>query len=160
VPLLLQGDEFGRTQQGNNNAYCQDNDISWVDWNLAKKNDGLVRFTRMMLALRKRYFAIGPDEFVNWVSWHSAEHGDLDWTGQSRALAFHLHLGPARPDLYVMFNAHQQARSFVLPGRGWRRLVDTNLLAPDDILEEKSAIPVQPSNSYLVSAHSAVILIS
>jgi glycogen operon protein len=160
VPLLLQGDEFGRTQQGNNNAYCQDNDISWVDWNLARKHDGLVRFTRMMLALRKRYFAIGPDEFVNRVSWHSADHGDPDWTGQSRALAFHLHCGPARADLYVMFNAHQQARSFGLPGRGWRRLVDTNLPAPDDMVEEKSAIPVQPANSYLVSAHSAVILIS
>ena len=53
VPLLTQGDEFGRTQHGNNNAYCQDNEISWVDWSLAQKNAGLLRFTRMMIALRR-----------------------------------------------------------------------------------------------------------
>src|SRR5262249_27117266 len=56
VPLLLQGDEFARSQQGNNNAYCQDNETSWVDWNLAQKNAGLLRFTSMMIALRKQHF--------------------------------------------------------------------------------------------------------
>src|SRR5262249_43988834 len=70
VPFLTQGDEFGRTQQGNNNAYCQDNEISWVDWTLAEQNAGLLRFTKRMIALRKKYFARSREEFVNRVSSH------------------------------------------------------------------------------------------
>src|SRR6202030_1513293 len=75
VPLLLGGDEFGRTQQGNNNAYCQDNELSWVDWTLAEKNAGLLRFTRLMVALRQRYFAVSREEFVNRMSWHGGRVG-------------------------------------------------------------------------------------
>src|SRR5206468_7668246 len=86
VPFLLQGDEFGRTQQGNNNAYCQDNEISWVDWGLAQKNAGLLRFTSLMIALRKKYFALTREQFVNRMSWHGIKVGDPDWTGQTRTL--------------------------------------------------------------------------
>jgi glycogen operon protein len=164
VPLLLQGDEFGRTQQGNNNAYCQDNEISWVDWNLARKNDGLLRFTRLVLGLRKKYFALGPDEFTNRVSWHSTKCEDPDWTGQHRVLGFHLHGLGSRPDFYVLFNAHREAQMFALPARSvsarWRRLVDTALPAPDDIVEEQTAVALRPADCYLASAHSSVILIS
>src|SRR5262249_27430887 len=88
VPLLLMGAEFGRTQQGNNNAYCQDNEISWVDWGLAQKNAGLLRFTRLMIALRKRHFALSREQFINRVSWHGTRVGDPDWSGLSRTLAF------------------------------------------------------------------------
>src|SRR5262249_2094717 len=97
VPLLLQGDELGRTQQGNNNAYCQDNEISWVDWGLAQKNAGLLRFTRLLIALRKRYFALSREQFVNRVSWHGVKVGDPDWTGQQRVLALQLHGWHGRP---------------------------------------------------------------
>src|SRR5262249_603812 len=122
VPLLLQGDEFARTQRGNNNAYCQDNEISWVHWGLAEKNARLLRFTRMLLALRKRHFALGGPEFVRRVVWHGPKLGDADWSGQSRTLAFHLP-GPAgRPDLYVLFNAYWEPLRFHLPPRPWRRL--------------------------------------
>jgi glycogen operon protein len=160
VPALLMGDEFGRTQQGNNNAYCQDNDISWVDWSLARKNAGLLRFTRMMLALRGRHFAVGRDEFVNRVSWHGTKVGDPDWTGQARALAFHLHGGHCRQGLYVLFNASADWQRFHLPGRGWRRLVDTNLPVPDDIVEESDAVWLRPDDHYVAAPRSAVILLS
>ena len=115
VPLLLQGDEFGRTQYGNNNAYCQDNEISWVDWNLAERQAGLLRFTRMMIALRKQYFALGREEFISRVRWHGKSLGEPDWTGQSRTLALHLHARHDQPDLYVLFNAHWEYQRFVLP---------------------------------------------
>ena len=100
VPLLLQGDEFGRTQQGNNNAYCQDNEISWVDWGLAQKNAGLLRFTRMMIALRKKALRPRPGAV--------RQPGDLARTkgrairtgrAQRRALAFQLHGWQGQPDL-------------------------------------------------------------
>jgi isoamylase len=164
VPFLLQGDEFGRTQQGNNNAYCQDNAISWVDWDLAEKHAGLLRFTRMLIALRKRHFALTREQFVNRVSWHGSKVGDPDWTGQKRTLAFQLHGWHGKADLYVLFNAHWEWQKFALPpcqGRWqWRRLVDTNLPVPEDIVEEEDAVLLRPADSYVAAPRSAVILIA
>jgi glycogen operon protein len=161
VPLLLQGDELGRTQHGNNNAYCQDNEISWVDWGLAQKNAGLLRFTRLLIALRKRYFALSREQFVNRVSWHGVKLGDPDWTGQQRVLALQLHGWHGRPDLYVLFNAHWEAQKFALPHDArWHRLVDTNLPSPDDLVEEKDAVPLRPADHYMAAPRSAVILLA
>ncbi len=164
VPLILQGDEFGRTQKGNNNAYCQDNEISWVDWDLAEKNAGLTRFASMMIALRKKYFALGREEFVNRVRWHGTSVGEPDWTGQKRTLAFQLHGWQGKPDLYVLFNAHWEWQKFMLaPHDGqwrWRRLVDTNLPVPEDIVEESTAVPLRPADHYIAAPRSAVILVS
>jgi isoamylase len=162
VPLLLDGDEFGRTQQGNNNAYCQDNDISWVDWTLAQKNAGLLRFTRHLIALRKRYFAISREQFVTRVSWHGTKVGDPDWTGQKRTLAFQLHGTPSQPDFHVMFNAHWEWQRFQLPRgpRPWHRLLDTNLESPADIVEENDAVLLQPGDHYVLAPRSTVILVA
>jgi isoamylase len=161
VPFLLHGDEFARTQRGNNNAYCQDNDISWVDWSLTRKNAGLVRFVRLMIALRKRHFALSREQFLNRVSWHGVQVCDPDWTGQSRTLAFHLHGRHVHPDLFVLFNAHWESRRFNLPPTNgqWKRLVDTNLPSPDDIVEEQNAVALRPADHYIMSPRSAVILI-
>lgn len=164
VPLLAQGDEFGRTQLGNNNAYCQDNELSWVDWGLAQKNAGLLRFTRLIIALRKKHFAVSREQFVNHVSWHGTKVGDPDWTGQSRALAFQMHGWHGQPDLFVFFNAHGHVQRFALPPHNgqwrWERLVDTNLASPHDIVEDKHAVPLRPADHYMAAPHSAVILIS
>jgi isoamylase len=162
VPFLQQGDELGRTQQGNNNAYCQDNELSWVDWTLAEENADLLRFTRLMIALRRKYFALHREEFVNRVSWHGLKVGDPDWSGQSRTLAFQLHGWHATPDFYVLFNAHWEWQHFDLPPHEgqwkWQRLVDTNLASPEDIVEEAEAIPLQPATFYVMAPRSAVIL--
>lgn len=163
VPLLLNGDEFGRTQNGNNNSYCQDNATSWVDWNLAQKNASLLRFTRLLIALRKKHFALSREQFVQRVAWHGTRVGDPDWTGQSRALAFHLHGSHNLPDFYVIFNAHWDWQRFFLPppgGRRWRRLVDTNLPMPEDIVEDRDAVPINPGDHYVVAPRSVVVLIA
>jgi isoamylase len=164
VPFLSQGDEFARTQNGNNNTYCQDNEVSWVDWGLAQKHPGLLRFTRMMIALRQRYFARSREEFINRVSWHGPKLGDPDWTGKGRTLAFQVHGWHTQPDLYVMFNAHWEPQRFTLPSHEgqwrWRRLVDTVLPAPEDISDEGNACPVRPGDHYFLSPRSTVILIS
>jgi glycogen operon protein len=163
VPFLAHGDEFARTQRGNNNVYCQDNDVAWVDWGLTRKNAGLVRFVRLMIALRKRHFALSREQFVNRVSWHGVKVGDPDWTGHSRVLSFHLHGWHHHPDLYVMFNSHWESQRFNLPPHGgqwrWKRLVDTNLPSPDDIVEEAHAVALCPADHYIMSPRSAVILI-
>jgi isoamylase len=164
VPLLSQGDEFARTQQGNNNAYCQDNAISWVDWSLAEKNAGLLRFTRLMIALRKQHFALSREQFCNRVSWHGTKVGDPDWTGQTRTLAFQMHGWHSQPDIYVMFNSHWEGKRFNIPPHEgqwrWKRLVDTNLPSPEDIVLEKDSVALRPGDHYLVSPRSTVILIS
>jgi isoamylase len=164
VPFLHHGDEFARTQRGNNNAYCQDNDIAWVDWSLARKNAGLVRFVRTMIALRKKHFALSREQFVKRVSWHGLKVGDPDWTGASRTLAFHLHRWQGQPDLYVIFNSHWESQRFHLPPLdgcwNWKRLVDTNLSSPDDIVEDQHAVALRPADHYIMSPRSAVILLA
>jgi glycogen operon protein len=164
VPFLLYGDEFGRTQRGNNNAYCQDNDISWVDWSLAEKNAGLLRFVKHMIALRRKHFAMSREQFVNRVSWHGMKIGDPDWTGQKRVLALQIQGVHGQSHLYVLFNAHWEWQKFELPAhdgqRRWLRLVDTNLASPQDILEEKDAVPLRPADHYIAAPRSAVILIA
>jgi isoamylase len=164
VPFILQGDEFARTQNGNNNAYCQDNPTTWIDWRLATKNADVLRYARMMIALRMRHFALSREEFVNRTSWHGTQLGNPDWTGESRVLAFQMHGWHERPDIYVMFNAHWQPRRFTLPGRDWqdrwRRLVDTSLPSPEDIVEDNEAVPLNPADHYVVNPRTTVILVS
>jgi isoamylase len=114
--------------------------------------------------LRKKYFALGREEFVNRVSWHGTSVGNPDWTGQKRTLAFQLHGWQGRPHLYVLFNAHWEWQKFALPPHDgqwrWRRLVDTNLPVPEDIVEEAAAVPLQPADHYIAAPRSAVILVS
>jgi glycogen operon protein len=162
VPFLLHGDEFARTQHGNNNAYCQDNPTAWVDWQFAETHADLLRFTRMMIALRMKRFALSREEFVNRASWHGVKTGDPDWTGASRALAFQMHSWHGQADVYVIFNAYWQPQRFSLPyrERHWRRLVDTSLPSPMDIVDDKDAVSLSPADSYILNPRSTVILLS
>ena len=121
VPMLLAGDEFLRTQRGNNNAWCQDNEISWIDWSFLTKNAGFHRFVREMIALRKRhsalrrrYFFRGPE-----VAWHGLEPYKPDWSSTSRTLALTLDgrqtgREPDR-DFYLAFNAWRETMPFEIP---------------------------------------------
>lgn len=133
-----------------------------MDWSLAEKNAGLLRFTQMMIDLRKRHFALSPEQFTARVHWHGQRVGHPDWTGHSRALAFYL-VG-RHAHLYVMCNAHWEAQLFTLPPHDgqlrWRRLVDTHLPPPQDIVEEKDVVRLCPADQYLVSPRATVILIS
>jgi glycogen operon protein len=142
VPMLLGGDEMGRTQQGNNNAYCQDNEISWVNWNLDEGQKRQLEFARRMIALRKRHPAFRRARFLTGnpledgappdISWLSPT-GELmqedDWkVGHAKALG--MHLAESREvGFLLLFNAHFEDVPFTLPpefyGRQWRMLVDT-----------------------------------
>ena len=110
VPMILMGDEIGRTQQGNNNAYCQDNEISWVDWSMMESNAGLLRFFQLMIAFRKRSGLLRRSSFdLNGehgfhVTWHGVKRMKPDWSSESRTIAMQLtqlELTPALHDVFV-----------------------------------------------------------
>jgi isoamylase len=139
VPMLLGGDEFRRTQGGNNNAYCQDNETSWVDWTLAAHNADLVRFTRSAFAFRREHSVLRQEAFytAETVQWFDSAGRTPDWFDPSlRQLACLLH-GDDGTDLYVMFNAGTEDVPFRLPGGPyagtWRLAADTARRSPGDI---------------------------
>lgn len=178
VPMLLAGDEFLRTQQGNNNAWCQDNAISWVDWSLAEIHNDFLRFTRMMIALRRRHPALRRRWFFRGsgpegthrpdIIWHGVEPYHPDFSYPSRTLAFCLdgtQTGRAEDcDFYIACNAWKEPLLFGIPdsptGRTWRRVIDTALPSPQDIVEDHAGPRVPAGSRYEVTAHSLVVLIS
>jgi glycogen operon protein len=178
VPMLLAGDEFLRTQRGNNNAWCQDNEVSWVDWSLADKDADFLRFTRMMVALRRRHPALrrrtffrgpGPHgELAPDVMWHGVEPFRPDFSSWSRSLAFGLDgsLTGREPDrdFYMICNAWQEPLGFRVPrapsGRPWRRVVDTNLPSPLDVVEDDEGPLVRADARYTAAPYSLVVLMS
>jgi isoamylase len=156
VPMILAGDEFGRTQKGNNNAYCQDNEISWVDWGLLKANSDLFRFFKQLIRLRKnrarlrgrKFLENGASSYAR-ISWHGIHLNQPDWSWESRSLALHWHGTADAYDLYLIFNSYWEPLTFEIPpllaGRRWFRLVDTSLESPEDIADEgkEKVIPSQ-----------------
>jgi isoamylase len=153
TPMLLAGDEFGRTQHGNNNAYCQDNEISWLDWNVSEQGASLQQFASTLTALRSKFpilrrrrFLTGhfDEEFhvkdVTWIKPSGEEMQQSDWTPEARCFgmlmdgrsqAQGLHERGTDATLLIVFNAHHEPADFVLPrfngARTWRLLVDTLL---------------------------------
>jgi glycogen operon protein len=178
VPVLLAGDEFLRTQKGNNNAWCQDNATSWLDWSLADKNAEFLQFTRLTIALRKRHPALrrhtfprGPNESETPdIFWHGIFPHSPDFSEGSRSLALAYDgrsatwEGVPDRDLYIAMHASWESAPFRIPrspsGRVWRRTVDTGLDSPNDAVDLDEGPHVAEDSVYVLQPHSAVILIS
>jgi isoamylase len=172
VPLFVMGDEVRRTQRGNNNAYCQDNELSWFDWGLVDQNEGMLRFWRTMIAFRKTHSSLRRSRYftgqVNQrgladVTWHGCSLAEPGWDdADARALAFTLAGFGTETDIHVMLNMYWDALDFQIPqvdGRRWARAVDTSLPSPDDIAEPGSEAPLD-GTTYTVTGRSVVILIA
>jgi len=172
VPMILSGDEIGRTQQGNNNAYCQDNEISWLDWRMAESNAGLLRFFQLMIAFRKRSglmrrasFAMNGEGGFH-ITWHGTKRVKPDWSYESRTLAMQLtqlHDDGSRDDHHFIANAYSGDLDFELPQigeRAWFRLADTALASPQDIAEDGQEFPLLSQESYPVQARSVAIFVA
>jgi glycogen operon protein len=170
VPMILGGDEFRRTQQGNNNPYCQDNEISWVNWELADQNKGMLRFTRLLIAFRKRHHSLRRQHFFAGgvgIRWLGEDADQPDWSENACWLAFMLegHNAPEEPDndIVVMINGSEHGRHFEVPdvGREWRRVIDTSQQSPDDIFEVEEQAPSvgHYHRRYLVGPRSLVVLV-
>ncbi|HSD84628.1 MAG TPA: glycogen-debranching protein, partial [Anaerolineae bacterium] len=164
TPLFLAGDEFMNTQRGNNNPYNQDNEITWLDWDLLDRQRDLFRFFKLMIAFRKTHPSIHRTTF--WredVHWYGAT-GPVDLSYDSRALAYYLRGASQNDrDLYVMINAHWEDLAFAIQEKGgWRRVIDTSLPAPEDILEPGYEEPIGEARleetHYRVKARSVVVL--
>jgi glycogen operon protein len=162
TPMFRMGDEFMQTQHGNNNPYNQDNETTWLDWSQLEQHRDVFRFVRKMIEFRKRHPSLSRSRF--WrddVRWYGVQHAP-DLSFDSHSLAFCLHgasLGDI--DIYVMINAWWNDLQFGIhegqPGQ-WRRVVDTSLSSPDDIVQDKNAASV-PSPYYRVAARSVVVLV-
>ena len=181
TPMILGGDEYGRTQIGNNNAYCQDNEISWHDWSLLEKNAGLYRYVKEIIAFRLRHPGFMRPEFFTGrggdyraipdISWFTDTGAVPDWDKVGPYLALRLDGSRAETladrddnDFYIMFNADTDLKSFVLAEppskKEWFRAVDTGLSSPNDILSPGSEKYLPSQHTYPVKARSIVILIS
>lgn len=158
VPMLLGGDEFGRTQRGNNNAYCQDNEISWYDWTFAEKNADLLRFVRRLIEIRKQHPAVRADRFYSSeeIAWLGPDGRAPDWNAAHNVLGCIIRCESA--DLALLFNATAVEHRFILPTQDWRVLIDTARLSPDDAPDERFAsqnpgtVPVAPHSSLVLRA--------
>jgi len=173
VPMILMGDEAGRTQKGNNNAYCQDNELNWFDWSLTEKNSDIHNFFKQMISLRKNVSALRRGRFFDGsvnerglkdVEWHGCRLFSPGWNDQnSKVLAFTIaSFEKDEPDLHVMMNMDNKPLAFDVPDlkeRKWFRFADTSLVAPDDI-EVCGKEKTEVSESYEVNPYSTVILIS
>ncbi len=169
VPMLLMGDEVRRTQRGNNNAYCQDNEISWFDWSLCNQHADLLEFVRKLIRFRKELsiFRDGDGlsliELLHYarIEWHGVEPYKPDKSYHSRSLA--LTIRGAVEAFYVIANFYWEPLDFALPPpprrstSNWRRVLDTSLSAPDDFCPLAEAPPL-PDTVYRVQPRTVVLL--
>jgi glycogen operon protein len=173
VPMLLMGDEARRSQRGNNNAYCQDNEISWFDWNLVRQHAGLHRFVQLLAARRalRKMDTERQRQSLNQLlrgaskSWHGLQLRQPDWSPQSHSLAFSAELPEENLSFYVIFNAYWEPLEFELPAgmhaadHPWRRWIDTSLESPQDI-QDWPAAPLVTGPTYRAGSRSLVVLIA
>jgi isoamylase len=172
TPMLLMGDEMRRSQKGNNNAYCQDNEISWLNWNLLKQHAEIHRFVRMMVAFRARRDVVIENARLSLnqlleqarIEWHGTALNRPDWSDDSHSIAFTVQSLRGRFTIHVMLNAYWERLTFELPSMGeqgnrrWHRWIDTFLPWPDDIRSWEEAPPVEES-TYVVEPRSLVVLV-
>jgi glycogen operon protein len=171
IPMIGMGDEVRRTQRGNNNAYCQDDETSWFDWTLVEKHADLLRFVKLLIARRLMRDAKGAWRRVSLNqllkrsthAWHGVKLAQPDWGPSSHSLAFGAALPGQGLRLYLILNAFWEPLDFELPtlsgAAGWRRWVDTALEPPDEIVAWQ-ATPPAPGPTYKAGPRSVVLLIA
>ena len=178
TPMLAMGDEVARSQKGNNNAYCQDNPISWFDWGLVDTNADLLRFVRGLIAQRQRrdvvvdHLPLTLAELLQTrsIQWHGVQPFQPDWSSDSRSLAFTLTSAEHRFRLHLMVNAWWEPLPFVLPptaaatedvlfaAEPWHRWIDTALPSPNDIVPWAQVVPLAEPR-YTLQPRSVVVLV-
>ena len=179
TPMLLGGDEFRRTQLGNNNAYCQDNEISWFDWNLTEEHADIVLFCQRLIQFRNRHLVFKRSDFFSGldanangfsdITWLDENCSAIDWTRKSNVIAILIdgHKSEIKAeeddnDMYLMFNSSPLETVFLLPSppsrTRWVRKMDT---AADEAMYGKGIGEIlQTQSQYRVSGQSLVLLVS
>jgi len=171
VPMILMGDEIRHTQAGNNNAYCQDNEISWFDWTRLKKHADVHRFLKLLAERRllrgseHEHQRTSLNDLIRQANktWHGVRLNQPDWSDHSRSVALTAELRREKLWFHLILNAHWEPLDFELPppdkivANPWRRWIDTALETPDDIVPWEKALPV-PGLTYRAEARSVVVL--
>ena len=170
LPMILMGDEVRRTQQGNNNAYCQDSETSWFDWTLVAKDADVHRFVALLSAQRllrdeeSERQRLSLNQLLREANraWHGVKLGQPDWGHWSHSLAFTAEARNEKLLFHLILNAYWEPLEFELPQPGngddsWHRWIDTTLDSPQDIVEWQTAPPVQ-GRAYLAGPRSVVVL--
>jgi glycogen operon protein len=172
TPMLLSGDEVGNSQDGNNNAYCQDNEIAWLDWRLLDTNAEIFNFLKQMIAFRKAHAGLKSNvHFQNTknkdnkhpsISWHGIKAWDADWSRNSLTLAFMLG-GQETNYIYTAMNMHWEIHGFELPRLpediSWHVFANTDMEPPLDIFEIGHEIMLDNQSEFTVGPRSVAILI-
>ena len=167
VPMIVMGDEMRRTQFGNNNAYCRDNESSWLDWSLLSRHEDVHRFLKLLIARRllrdteheRRRTSLNQLLHNATKAWHGVKLEQPDWNPWSHSIAFGAETPGHRLRFHMIFNAYWEPLEFELPTGmgGWRRWIDTTLDAPLEIVEWQKATPIS-GRSYLAGPRSVVVL--
>lgn len=163
IPMLLMGDEYGHTKKGNNNTYCQDNELNWFLWDQLAEAKGLFRFAKEIIALRKKHACFKKTKFLTEkdISWHGQEPMYQEWDSSDPVLAFTLYDHQEQKHLYIAYNMRDEKVEMTLPpppeGFFWHRIADTSLASPDDISEEKDS-QIYDKESYEMASHSLLIM--
>ncbi len=166
VPMLLGGDEFRRTQRGNNNAYCQDNEVSWFDWNLIEKHKEIHRFTRGMIAFRRAHPVLRREDFYKDedIKWFAPSGAPPDWGDPGQKSFACLIQGQTEPDLLLLFNAGTKSVDFSIPalpdGKIWRLAVDTSRNVPDDLFDPGKEPSMQGLIAFRLESRASAILLT
>lgn len=172
VPMFVMGDEMRRTQNGNNNAYCQDNEISWMDWSLLERKKETYHFFRKIIEFRKTHPILHLPRFFSGdvnrrglkdISWHGTRLNSPGWSdADARALAFTLGGFDGDPDMHVMMNMYWDNLEFdipVIPGTKWYKKIDTSEQSPCDVADQGSE-KLCSGNTLKISGRSIVVLVS
>jgi len=171
LPMITMGDEVRRTQHGNNNAYCHDDESTWFDWDLLNKHSDVHRFVQLIIR-RRLMRDVGPEQqrmtLAQWLDtgvkdWHGVKLNQPDWNTYSRSIALSVRVPSENLLVYLIFNAYWESLEFELPsldigeGNSWHRWVDTYLDSPQDIVAWETA-PLILSPTYRTGARSVVVL--
>ncbi|AFY71689.1 glycogen debranching enzyme GlgX [Thalassoporum mexicanum PCC 7367] len=179
VPMFLMGDEMGRTKYGNNNTYCHDNELNWLDWDLLNQNQGLFRFFKLAIAFRMAHPVLrSRTHFRNYdyvgsgysdITWHGTQAWNADWSDSSHALAFmlcgkHAKEGTVNDDyIYVAMNTHWDALWFEPPGlpegMQWHVFANTGASSPEDVWTPGQEPALENQHGILLGDRSVVILV-
>ncbi|MBA4015689.1 MAG: glycogen debranching enzyme GlgX [Pirellula sp.] len=168
TPMFTMGDEVRRSQLGNNNAYCQDNELSWFDWSLLDKHADVLRLVSQLCARRSVRTTVHESKRTSvrtmlrdaTKAWHGVKLNQPDWGDNSRSIALEGVFAAMSMRFYIAMNAYHESLEFELPPQpagGWRRWIDTSLPAPQDICSWDEAVPVITS-TYRLTDHSMVML--
>jgi glycogen operon protein len=179
IPMILSGDEMGNSQKGNNNAYCQDNEIAWLDWNDLERNADIFRYFRKIIKFRRMHKVLRYEDNLRHQDYLGHGYPDFSWHGvkawqpesghENLTLAFMLNGRYAETDgvpddfIYVAMNMHWEMHGFELPqlpqGMAWHVFANTGMATPYDIFEPGEEPVVENQNEVLVGPRSIIVLV-